>query len=175
MKFTVNLNKDDYKAFRRYCLNKYQHMPWMFLIIVGFLEFMTWRGHKPGTSLSFKIGNAASILIIFFAFLGAFMVIRWIIVKLTRSSFQHPYGQHEYEITDSVLRERNELGMIETNRSRIKHVAQTKDHVFVILSNGLGHIIPKRELAPELLRDVLNQLDVKTQPTSEGGNFLNVS
>ena len=119
---------------------------------------MTWHGHKPGTPLSDKIGSALIIPFIFAALLGLLMLIKWIIAKLTGSTFQQPIGPHEYEITDFVLRETNELGSIETKLDRIKMIKETKDHIFVILSNGLGHIIPKRERATEELDAILKLL-----------------
>jgi hypothetical protein len=167
MKFTVNLNADDYKAFRNACRKRSPHSPWLILIVIAALEFMTWHGHNSGTSLSHKIVDAFIVPIIFALLFGLLVLIKWVIAKLTRTSFQPPLGPHEYEITDSLLRERNEYGMIATNRNRIQDVAQTNNHIIVILANGIGHIIPKRELAPAVLDEILNQLIKKAPPAPE--------
>ena len=165
MTFTVNLNKDDYRAFRRFCRRRYQHTRLLILIMIAVVEILTWHGQKAGTPLSEKIISALMVPLMFGVFFGIFMLFRWILSKVTRSTFQQPVGPHEYEITASVFRERNEFGLVETPLDRIKTVGQTKDHVFVILLNGLGHIIPKREISPEELGSILEQLKGTSQPT----------
>ncbi len=163
MKFNVYLNKDDYKAFRRYCSNRFLHTPWLILIMIVVLEALTWHGHKPDTALSAKIISALVIPIVFAVFFCILIAFKWILAKLTKSTFQKPIGLHEFEITESVFREKNEFGSTETNLSRIKMIGQTENHVFVILSNGLGHIIPKREITSVVLAQVLEQLNKTAQ------------
>jgi hypothetical protein len=123
MTFTVNLNTGDYRAFRCYCYTRYHRMQWVILVIIAAVEILTWHGHKPDTPFSEKIGSALVVLIVFAAVFGVLMLFKWILAKITRSAFQQPMGLHEYEITDSVLRERNEFGSIETKLERIKTVA----------------------------------------------------
>jgi hypothetical protein len=168
MIFTVHLNKDDYRAFRRYCLTRFHHAHWLLVIMIAVVEIMTWHGHKPETPLSEKIGSALAIPVLFAVLFGVLMVLKWIVAKVTRSSFQQPLGPHEYEITDSMFREKNEFGSTEATLNRIKTVGQTKNHVFIILSNGLGYIIPRREIAAPDLDQILERLKGIPQPPFAG-------
>ena len=162
MTFTVNLTKDDYRAFQRYCRRRFHHTQWSILVMLAIVEVMTWHGQKPDATWATKIGSALALPIVFLALFGVLMLVKWIMAKVTRSSFQQPTGRHDYEITDALFKERNDFGSTETTLDRIKTIGETKHHVFVILTNGLGYIIPRRESTSHELDQVLALL--KTAP-----------
>jgi len=54
------------------------------------------------------------------------------------------------------------FGSTETPLARIKTIEETKNHIFVIMVNGLGYIIPRREISSSELGLILEQLKMST-------------
>ena len=149
MKLSVNITKEDYKAFRRFARFRVHQIHWLYIGLIAFLEIITWRGHEPDTELLNKICTAIIIPLFFFGFVGIARLLLFGLRKLRGVTFQNQCGSHEFEITGDTLVEVNDSGRTETRLDHIKKVYETPKHIFVLEQNAIAHIIPKRELDDE--------------------------
>lgn len=163
MKLSVNITKDDYKAFRRFVRYRVQQIHWLYIGTFAFLEITTWRGHEPNTELSYKIVSALVIPIFLFGFVGISCLLLLALRRLKGVTFQNQYGPHTFEIINGNLIETNDSGRTETNLNQIKKVHETSKNIFILKQNGIAHIIPKRELTEEYPADrVIAELKKKS-------------
>ena len=155
MKLTVNITKDDYKAFRRFARYHIQQIHWLYIGLIVLLEIMTWRGHAPDAALLNKICAAIIIPIFFLGFAGIVFALHLGLRKIRGGTLHQQCGPHEYEITSGMLIEINDSGRTETKLDQIKKVYDTSKHIFIMRQNGMTHIIPKRELGADCPADAV--------------------
>ena len=155
MKLSVDITKDDYKAFRRFVRYRVQQTHWLYIGLLAFLEIATWRGHEPDTELLNKVSSAIAIPIVFFGFIGIVLLLHLGLRKMRGVTFQNQCGPHTFEILNGTLIETNDSGRIETKLNQIKKIYETSKHIFVLKKNAIAHIIPKRELAEDYPADVV--------------------
>lgn len=165
MKISVNLIEKDYKAFRRFVMFHIQQIHWFYAVLFVILEINLWSGHRPDTGLWFKVFAAVVVVPLVLVFVTAFFTgLTLLFRKLRGVTFQSQCGPHEYEINADVLIEMNAAGRTETRLDQIRKVYDTPKYLFIVMKNGMAHIIPKRDLQDEgVIEEVRAKLGVSVK------------
>lgn len=141
-----NLNESDYRAYQWHVMFRYRKVHWLYGILLGLLLWLTWTGGSPEATAIDKLYTLIGVVLYFGGASLAFYVIVRLILRLRGASFQGTTGEHLFDISDDGLIETSQNSKIETRRVGIKRLDETEKHFFVITSNGMGHVIPKRGL-----------------------------
>lgn len=154
MTFSSDVTTSDRYALRWHSITHREHLPllmgWCFALATVLLGISIWGGESWPRSL--PIYAAVSALI------GAGLLAITISVRLSRNKpsrgEQFAVGRHTFEIAGRLLIVTNEHGRTEVPCTDIRAIEEADQHFFVVLRCGADLIIPKRELAPEVIQGV---------------------
>ena len=141
------LNEPDYRAFRRHVLFKYRKIHWIYGGVLLLILALTWFGGKPEETVTEKVHTLIGGVVVFGVAGVVIYGVIWLVNRFTGRRFAGTTGTHAFEFSDDGITESNSNGKIETRLAGIRHIDETPSHFFVITTTGLGHVIPKRELA----------------------------
>jgi len=161
MTIQTDLNQSDYKAYRRYALFKYRKMHLAFVPVLLFFIFISWLEAEPGKTLADGIWQFIAGLVTIAVVMFVVMLIFRLVQRFTRTRFQGTMGPHTFEIGADTITETNRDGRNESRISGMRRVAEERNHFFIITAQGLGYIIPKRDLDPQgtdALRELRNKV-----------------
>ena len=161
MTIHTDLTESDYKAYRRYALFKYRKMHLAYIPILLFFIFISWFGAEPGQTLADGIWQFIASLVTMAVVMFVFILVFRLVQRLTRTRFPGTMGPHTFEIGADAITETNRDGRTERPIAGMRRVAEEKNHFFIITAQGLGYIIPKRDLDPQgtdALREVRSKV-----------------
>jgi len=142
MKIEVDLNQGDYTKYHRFLFFKHRRTFFYYIFILGAFIFLIWP--REESSFSRKILEVIIWILIVLVVFGAYLLISRIFRKITKNEYHPVVGKHTFELGVDTIIEENAIGITQAKYSSMKHVAQTKEHIFVMMTNGSAYIIPKR-------------------------------
>lgn len=154
MTFSTDIATSDRHALRWHSITHREHLPllmgWCFALAIVLLCISIWGGESWPRSL--PIYAAVSALV------GAGLLATTISVRLSQNKSprgeQFAVGRHTFEIAGKLLIVTNEHGRTEIPITDIRAIEEAELHFFVVLRPGADLIIPRRELAPEVIQGV---------------------
>lgn len=142
----TQITRADYRAFQRHAMFRYRKMHWIFGFLACLLGLSSWFGGKPDEKVSQKIYILIGTLMLWGLICVGIFLVMWIVRRIGLSRFKPMLGEHLFEITPNGLRETTVTSQVDTQVAGIARVDETKQHVFVITTSGLGHIIRSETL-----------------------------
>jgi hypothetical protein len=154
MTITSDISASDRHALRWHSITHREPLPllmgWCFALAVVLLCISMWTGQAWSGTLC--IYAAISALV------GAGLLATTVSVRLSRNKFpaeeQFSVGRHTFEIAEKLLIVTNARGRTEIPITDIRAIEEAELHFFVVLRRGGDLIIPKRDLASEVIQGV---------------------
>jgi hypothetical protein len=147
MTIESNIELKDYQAFRMFLFSKSINkgfskslIIWLIVVFVGTI-LLNWQGYH--LHIPTLIGSGIIfIAILAFSFATSFKTnIPWKDGVIL--------GQKTVVISDEGIAETSDKYNMHLKWSVVKSIEETKDHIFLMIDNHMGNIIPKRDLKEE--------------------------
>lgn len=92
--------------------------------------------------------------------------------SLQEGSNKSTLGQHELEITDAGITERNAVTVYSTTWAGIEKIETTPTHAFIYLGSSMAHIIPVSSITTGHLSAFLDELHKRKDSPQEAGSCV---
>ncbi len=168
MKIETDMTKDDYKKLRRYVFFNYRKTYIYYIAAFLIIILFGWPREESATVVE-VILYVLSTIILYLSIFAIFLAISSLVRKLSKNELQPILGNHTFELQEDAFIEQNTIGKSKTDYANFNHIGNTKDHLFLFVTNGSAFLIPKRAFPNQIQeKDFLAQLTQKinaTRPT----------